>query len=170
MTFTSAEFTMDMFEAANAIEGKEGTSFIEEVRSFNVVGNKITIPYKIDANTIYIRGMVKATAPVTGKYSVTVSDTESVVTFAEGDFAAGDAVQVFYDREVADVHTLTMTTSAPSARGAVTARWPLYAGSKDGAEAAIKGYLQIEIPLCRVTALPGFDTSLTNRFPAQRCA
>ncbi|MDO4357276.1 MAG: hypothetical protein Q4E13_12280 [Clostridia bacterium] len=159
ITFTSAEFTMDMFSAANGVDGVDGAVNIEEVKKYTVTGNKITIPYKVDADSVYIRGMEAADAVGEGKYTVTPGDESTEIAFNTGEVPDGTDVQVFFEREVENVHTLNMTTSAPSSRGSVTARWPLYAGSNDGAESAVKGYVQIEIPLCRVTALPGFDTS-----------
>lgn len=161
MTFTSAEFTMEMFEAANGVNAVDGTAMISEVKSYMVTGNSIVIPYKVDADSIWINGLEKDNAAGEGKFAVEVEEqgNSTTITFGEGDVEDGTDVEVFFDREVENVHTLNMTTSAPSSRGSVTARWPLYAGSEDGAESAIKGYIQIEIPLCRVTALPGFDSS-----------
>lgn len=152
---------MDMFAAANAIDGVDETTMVSDVKSYSVAGDSIVIPYVINTETVYIRGMEKGDAAAEGVYTVEVDDEmkQTTITFNTGEIEAGTDVQVFFDREIENVHTLNMTTSAPSARGSVTARWPLYAGSQDGAESAIKGYIQIEIPLCRVTALPGFDTS-----------
>lgn len=161
MTFTSAEFTMEMFEAANGVNAVDGTEMISEVKSYMVTGNSIVIPYKVDADSVWINGLEKGNAAGEGKFAVEVEEqgNSTTITFAEGDIEDGTDVEVFFDREVENVHTLNMTTSAPSSRGYVTARWPLYAGSEDSAESSIKGYIQIEIPLCRVTALPGFDSS-----------
>lgn len=161
MVFTSAEFSMDMFSAANAVDGVDATAMISEVKSYMVTANSIVIPYKTDVESIYINGLEKADAIGEGVFTVEVDEDmpSTTITFNEGEVEEGTEIEVFFDREVENVHTLNMTTSAPSSRGSVTARWPLYAGSQDGAESAIKGYIQIEIPLCRVTALPGFDSS-----------
>lgn len=161
MTLTSAEFTMEMFEAANGVNAVDETVFIDEVKSYPVVSNSIIIPFKVDAESVYINGLTKGDAVAEGVFTVEVSEdeAETVITFNEGEFENDTDVEVFFDREVENVRTLNMTTGAPSSRGAAFMRWPLYAGSEDGAESAIKGYIQLEVPLCRVTALPGFDSS-----------
>ena len=152
---------MDMFSAANGVNGSTAKEWVDETRSYVVSSNAITIPYKINADDVYIDGMKMAESEPSseGEYKVDAQDGNSTITFNEGDFDDGAEVQVFFQREVENVHTMNTTTTAPSSRGEVIARWPVYAGSNDGAESAIKGYVQIMMPLARVTALPGFDTS-----------
>lgn len=161
MTFTSAAFSMDLFEAANAVNGVDEKAMIAEAKKYDVVGGTIVLPYKVDAESIYINGLEKGETAGEGVFTVEVDEElgSATITFGKTDVADGDQVEVFFEREVEGVHTLNMTTTNPSARGSLTARWPVYAGSDDGAESAIKGYVEVFVPLCRVNALPGFSTS-----------
>lgn len=161
MTFTSAAFSMDIFEAANAVNGVTAETTISEAKKYAVEGTTITLPYKVDVESVYINGLEKADEADKGKFSVAAVDggTGAIITFSAEDVQAGELVEVFFDHAVADVHTLNMTTTNPSARGTLTARWPVYAGSDDGSESAIKGHVEVFVPLCRVSSLPGFSNS-----------
>lgn len=161
MNFTSAAFTMDMFEAANAVTGVDEKAIISEAKKYDVVGGTVVLPYKVEAESIYINGLNKGETAGEGIFSVEIDEDmpSATITFSETDVKDGDQIEVFFDREVEGVHTLNMTTTNPSARGSLTARWPVYAGSDNGAESAIKGYVEVFVPLCRVSALPGFSTS-----------
>lgn len=159
MTFTSAAFSMDLFEAANAVNGVDGVIVTSEAKKYDVAGGTIVVPYKVDVESIYINGMEQGETAGEGIYSVETDEELGSVTITFAGIEDGTQIEVFFDREVEGGHSLNMTTTNPSARGSLTARWPVYAGSDDGAESAIKGYVEVFVPLCRVSTLPGFSTN-----------
>lgn len=57
VTFSSSQFTMEMFEMANAANMVEGDVGVMETKKYVVEdGLKITIPYECKKNSIRIRG------------------------------------------------------------------------------------------------------------------
>lgn len=165
-TFSSSQFSLDMFAMANAsaiVDGDFGT--LETKRYDVATGLKITIPYECQANSVKIRGMEEATTAAAGKFAVVITAAtaeaagKTEVTFNEGDAAIGDTIRVSYRRRIVNANKVTVTTKATTAKGALHAHWPVYSAGTDCTEAAIKGWLHLYLPRCRVTALPGFDNS-----------
>lgn len=122
--------------------------------------NKIAMPAGTDADSIYIAGLEKTDGNVeSGKYKVsTVSEGSCEIQF-HTDIAVGTEILVFYSRSVESAFNLNVTTNQAAARGEVIMTWPVLSASDDGAMSSVKGHLQIVIPMARVTAMPGFDTS-----------
>lgn len=83
----------------------------------------------------------------------------ATVTFASGDVTMGDTIRVAYRRVLEDARVVTVKTTSPTAKGALTATWPVYSAGTDCTEAAVKAYLHMYVPSVRVTQLPGFDSS-----------
>lgn len=137
-------------------------------------GLTISIPETIVVGSSFIFGSTYVTgaAASSGKHietAVTDPSTSTTITFHNGDAASGDIVRVVY-RVLATADRAKVLTTSTSARGEVTMKWPVYSSGVDCTEAAIKGYVILTIYMARVSAMPGFDTSLNYRFPAQKCA
>lgn len=166
-----------MFAMANAVKMKQGDVSTLESKLFDVeTGLKITLPYEVKAGSVRINGFTETTEADAGKFSVTVTAAgegapKTEITFSEGDVNIGDTLRVAYRRRVNGASVATVKTNSTTAKGALFAHWPVYSSGTDCTESAVKGYLHLFIPRVRVTALPGFDNSLTKyRLPAQKCA
>lgn len=176
MSFASAQFTMDMFVMANAVKDNTADYGKYETKRYDVVDNKITIPYEVQVESVAIRNMTRATAASTGKFSVTVTKgtaqaaPKTEITFAEGDYTEGETIRVSYKRRSVNATRIAISTTTPMSKGEVYATWPVYSSGTDCTESTQKGEIQIHIYRVRVSAAPGFDTSLTYRLPAQKCA
>ena len=158
-SFTNGQWDGDMFESAYATKAEDKATTTRETASYEVAtGSKIEIPYEAVEGSIYIRGMEKAESATTGKYTVTSSSGKTTITFAEGDVAVGDYIQVSYER-TATMHTMDMQTVGTMARGELWYHIPVYSAGIDCTEAAIKGYIHVHIFRVRVTTPPGFDGS-----------
>lgn len=169
VTFESSQFSMDMFAMANAenIKDSDENYDVLETKRFDVKDNggklQIEIPYKITDKSVKIRGlelMDGSTTPTTGKFTLKVEDAKATIELASDDVTAGDSIRVSYRRVVNQgSHTLSVSTTSTTAKGAVTWHLPVYSSGTDCTESSIKGMLHIVIYRCRVTALPGFSTS-----------
>lgn len=143
---------------------QKDTSTVES-KYFNVLaGLKIEIPFQTKEGTVKIKGFghVDGDTPEAGKFAVeygTSSAPKTVLVFEEDDCAVGDKMRVTYRRRVNNASVATVLTTNRSATGGLTVHWPVYSSGTDVAESAIKGWLHMELPRVRVTALPGFDTS-----------
>lgn len=171
-TFTSALFTMDMFEMANATNLEQGDIGTRETKRFEVSDElTITLPYEVQEGSIEIKGMTEAEAPAEGEtlaegtYSVAITaateeaDGQTVLTFNAADVTAGDMKRISYKRRVVNAARVVVKTTSTSSKGALYAHWPLYSSGTDCTEANIKAWIHLYIPRTRVTAAPGFDSS-----------
>lgn len=164
-SFTSAQFSMDMFDMANDVTTESKAWSVYDTGLFEVGSDlTFTMAKLAESGTTYIRNLAEDTALGTGKYTVTVVPTSgtigprSKIAFYTGDVVSGDTVRVTYSvSETATVGEVLTTGSA--ARGELTMRWPVYSAGIDCTEAAVKGWVVVHIFRCRVSALPGFDTS-----------
>jgi hypothetical protein len=153
---------MEMFEMANATELEAATDYgVYETKRYDVGDDlKITLPKEVDTESIQIRGLEAGDEATTGTYKVEGgTDADVTITFAEGDVTAGDMVRVSYMRKAATVQKMVVKTTSPTARGMAEIEYPVYSAGTDCTESAIKGILRLRIHRCRVTAMPGFDTS-----------
>ena len=169
-TFASSQFTLEMFSMANATSIEDGDFGIRESHLYDVeTGLKITIPYETKANSVRIPGVTQGESAAQGKFTVVVTaatadtDGSTVITLYEGDATVGDTVRVSYIRRIVDSSKVSVTTKATTAKGSLFAHWPVYSAGDSCEDASVKGWLHLYIPRCRVTALPGFDNSLTTQ-------
>ena len=177
-TFTSAQFTAEMFEAANNTTATDADYGAYEADWYAVDANlKVTLPFETQATSILIRGLEAANADAAGKFVVTVTQkngatpAKTEIAFHTGDVAKDDSVLVFYKRRIVNAHIIDVKTTSVAAKGSLHAYWPIYSDGTDCTEASKKGLFHLYMPRVRVTAMPGFDTSLTqDRLPAQKCA
>ena len=166
MTFASSQFTMDMFEMANATNAEQKDVGIAESKRYDVqTGQVINLPFEVQTGSVKIRGLEEAETAATGKFKVEITasaeneDGKTVITLAEGDAVVGDIVRVGYVRRVVDAQVVTVKTTSTTSKGSVVYHWPIYSSGTDCTEASIKAKLHMVVPRVRVTALPGFDNS-----------
>lgn len=161
MSFTSAQFNMDLFEMANDGVATDESYEIYESNLFDVAaGLTITIPYVVEVSTIKIRGLeYTADAAAAGKFTAEADEDSTTVTFATGDVAEGDSVRVGYYRTVTEAHVVSVKSTSTSAKGEAWLTIPVYTDGKDCSASSIKGYVIIRLYRVRVSAQPGFDNS-----------
>lgn len=165
-SFESSQFSIDMFSMANAIDMTNGDYGTRETERYDVVENKITIPYEVQAGSVKIRGLEEADgAAAAGKFQVTITaataetDGKTEITLNAGDFTAGQPVRVSYVRRVVNGTQVAVLTTSSTAKGELWAHYPVYSSGVDCTDASIKGWVHMYFPRVRVTALPGFDAS-----------
>ena len=162
---TSSEFRADLFEMAHAVTATAAVGhIIYESKLYDVEALlKITLP--VGATAPFIAGMEAAAIAAAGKFTF-VSPT---ITFFAGDVAVGDTVLVSY--KIATAGTLIpISADGGSSKGSLQLEYPVYSSGTDCTEASKKGALYLTVYRVRVSAMPGFDSSLSYRFPAQKCA
>lgn len=137
-TFASSQFTMDMFQMANATNLVDGDFGTLETKRYEVeTGLKLTIPYETQTGSVKIRGLAEATAAEAGKFKVTITAAtadaagKTEITLAEGDAAVGDTIRVSYRRRVVGAAKMTVTTKSTTSKGALYAHWPVYSSGDD---------------------------------------
>ena len=165
-TFASSQFSVDMFEMANATNLVTGDFGTLESKRFEVeTGQVINIPYECQTGSVKIRGLREDTTLAAGKFTVAITaatadtDGATVVTLNTGDATVGDTIRVSYRRRMVDATQVSVSTKSTTAKGALYAHWPIYSAGGDCREAAVKAWLHLYLPRVRVTALPGFDSS-----------
>ena len=165
-TFESAQFDMEIFEMANSAETQAGDYGIYESKRFDVeTGLKITVPYEVKEGSVKIRGLEEASAAAAGKFAVAITPAtaqtagKAEITFNDGDVSVGDTVRVAYQRRVVNGGKVSVKSTSTSAKGTLYADWNVYADGTNCKDAAIKGILHMVIYRCRVSALPGMNTS-----------
>ena len=154
---TSAQFNSEMFAMANNSNFTESafTDMFTEYVDVDATTHTATLYYTPIENSIFIRGLTQDDTVGEGKYTVTT--TGGATTLAFNTDVSGD-VEVTYERSVANAHVMELDNQE-SAIGEVIFKWPVYSSSSDCSDSAIKGYYVVHVFRCRVTALPGFDTS-----------
>ena len=165
-TFECAEFNLDIFEMANAVDIEEGDFGAYESGRFEVeTGLKINMPFEVKSGSVKIRGLTEDTTASTGKFSVAITasaaatEGKTVITFGSGDVTVGDTVRVVYQRRVVGGARVPVLTTSTAAKGSLYANWNIYSDGASCADASIKGILHLVIYRVRVTALPGFNNS-----------
>lgn len=170
--FESSQFTIDMFAMSNAEKLSEGDFGIRETDRFDVEAGEgqtpaltVTLPFEVQEGSVRIRGLVEDEAAAAGKFKVDITaagaqaDGQTVITFANGDVQDGDTIRVSYRRRVVGATALDVKTTSSTAKGSLSAHYPVYSSGTDCTDASVKGWLHLEIPRVRVTALPGFSNS-----------
>lgn len=154
---TSAQFNSEMFAMANNAGFTESafTDMVTEYLNVDPTSHSATLTYLPVEGTMFVRGLEEGESVAEGKYIVTPGTTNATITFNSD--VSGE-VEVTYERSVADAHVMSLDNKQ-SAIGEVIMKWPVYASGSDCTDSAIKGYYVVRIFRCRVTAMPGFDTS-----------
>ena len=167
-TYDISNFTTEIFEMANAVTGADADYGTRETKRYDVVtGPQITIPYEVKAGSVKITGLTESsnTTPAEGTFKVAITAAgettagSTVVTLNAADAAVGDTIRVSYIRRVVDGHRVSVKTTSTTAKGELWAHYPVYSSGFDCTEAAVKGWVHINIFRVRVTAMPGISSS-----------
>ena len=166
ITFSSSQFTLDMFAMANATKVTEGDVGTLETKRYEVGANQsITLPFEVQKGSVKIRGLTAGESATAGTFTVKITPAASetagstVITLAGDDVTEGDVIRVSYRRRVVGAHRVQVRTDSTTAKGALSTHWPVYSSGTDCTESSIKGLLHLYVPRVRATALPGFDNS-----------
>lgn len=160
-TFESSEFTLDMFAMANDVKAEDTEDYaVRTSDRFDVSdSNTITLDGQAEDGSIFINGFQEADEAATGKYSVDSTGDNTIITFDASDVTEDQTIRVSYKRIIPQSSVVSVLTTSHTARGALTATWPVYASGTDCSESSIKAKVHVFIPSVRATALPGFDSS-----------
>lgn len=166
ITFASSQFTMEMFEMANAANAVEKETGVRESKRYEVeTGLMINLPFEIQEKSVAISGLTEGTTAAAGTYKVEITKAaastagETTITFAEGDVVVGDTIRVAYKRRIHGAAVVSELANSGTVKGELTLTWPVYSSGIDCTESSIKGYLHRVFYRVRATALPGFDNS-----------
>ena len=169
VSFESSAFTLDIFELANATHIVEGDMGTLESKRYEVgTGLKITLPFEVATNSVFVRGLEEATTAASGKFSVAITAStasaagSTVITFHEDDVTVGDTIRVAYRRRVIGAQRVIVKNSSTTAKGALYMHFPVYSSGSDCKESAIKGWLHIHFYRVRVTQVPGVNASFKS--------
>lgn len=175
VTVTSAEFRADMFEMAhNTTAATDAAYSLRRSGIFNVLAG-LTVKLPDGASSPYIVGMTVGGSTAAGVYTfahVAVAGevpAHELITFHTGDVVVGDDVQITYTLAGSGTK-IPVSVISSSSQGALQLQYPVYSTGTDCSDSAIKGNLYLSVFKVRVTAMPGFDSSLICRLPAQKCA
>lgn len=173
ISMTSGQFNAELFALANGANFKADetyTTYTTEHLIPDAASHKITLAHTPIEKTVSIAGLVEGTSA--GAASKEGDPDTFAVSGAEvtlPDDVTGE-VEVSYEYTVTGAN-VAMIDNATSAIGEAVFKWPVYNSGEDCTDASIKGYVIMKVFRCRVTQMPGFDTSLdSNRFLAQQCA
>lgn len=163
MQATSGQFNADLFAMSNNKTFAAQSYSVPYTAVYAVDAGKHTIEIATDVSikdTIIIDGLEKGETAETGKFKVeevAPSDEEpykTTITLGDADI---DEVEVtYYVTKDANVIEIDNKTAAV---GELIAKWPVYATGDESDAAGVKGYVLMKVYKCRVTAMPGFDTS-----------
>ena len=158
--FETAGITGELFTmSASKVTQKAEFSSLESKRYTVNHDNQIILPFLVKDNSISIRGLTYAQAPAAGAFSSEAADASTILTFSPDDFKEGDDVRVAYKRVIQDAEVITTTTRLKAVTGSVTVHWPVYSGTRDGQDSAVKGYLHMLIYRVKLTEPATISTS-----------
>ena len=158
---TSGEFNADMFAMANATSFEnvaEYEDYFTEHLTIDATEHTVKLARKAIENSIYINGLEQASEAGAGKYVVTDSSDDPAVTLITFDASETGEIEVSYRAMIADV-PVAMIDNKTTAIGEAVCKWPVYDNGDDCSVSGIRGYVVLRMFKCRVTQLPGFDTS-----------
>lgn len=175
MQLTSGQFDSSLFSLANGGDFEAAGSYkVPVTKILPVQSDKVTLQgctTNIDAADVLINGMdrVTTTPASTGKYLVTTTSSGGVytseVTFYDGDFDDGAMVEVTWYETKTNGLKLDVSNDKAAVGEAIFV-WPVYNGGENieqgtGTFSAqdYKGYIVLDVYRCRITQVPGFDTS-----------
>lgn len=166
ITFESSQFSLEMFEMAQATNIVTGDKGIFETARFEVeTGRKITLPFEVKSGTVKIRGLEEASTLDADKFTVAITEAgaetagSTVVTFNEGDVAVGDTIRISYRRRGVNVAVVADTATSGTARGELWLHYPVYSAGIDCTEASMKGRVHEHLYRVRATQIPSTSGS-----------
>jgi hypothetical protein len=173
MQCTSGQFNADLFAMAN------GQNFTEQIMCIPYTKNvELVKPSEGSTSTTYTfptKGKVAADLvnyPVTvncmedgdgveaGTYKATVGTDNNSITVVVGDYSNDEEIKYmdvtyYVEQAVKKIDIDNKSTAV----GSLIAKWPVYSSGEEGNAGGVKGHLLMHIGKCRITAMPGFDTS-----------
>lgn len=160
ISLTSGQFNADLFALANNRSFAPQAYDLYMTETVTIVNNKATLSHVAKAGTVSIAGLEEATTAAEGKFAVAdVDATETVPAHTEITFVGEEGeIEISYEVTVDDAQVIEVDNKS-TAIGSALFRWPVYGSSEDCTDSAIKGYLNMKVYRCRVTQMPGFDTS-----------
>ena len=166
ISMTSGQFNADLFALANGTKfdaDSSYTTYITEHLTPDATAHTVTLSQTPLTNSVSIAGMEEGTTaadetPASGNTPATnakfaVSGT--TVTFPTS--ITGE-VEISYEYTVSGAKVAQIDNQT-SAIGEAVFKWPVYNSGEDCTDAAVKGYVIMKVYRCRVTQMPGFDTS-----------
>lgn len=165
LQMTSAQFNADLFAMANGVQFQDDTEFrmpyteYVEVTLDNDkhVATLVRTPVADTVSILHLaNGSEAGQTDATTK--LTTFKVDGKVIELPDDIPVGTTIEVFYEAEVAAAKSVDINNQA-AATGEAICKWPVYAAGDDCSGSAIKGYAILKIYKCRVTQMPGFDTS-----------
>lgn len=166
ISMTSGQFNAELFALANGTEFEKSTTyktFTTEHLIPDATAHTVTLAHVPTENSVSIAGMDQGTtaadevvaAEGVEPKNATFAVNEGVITFPA---SIAKEVEISYEYVVEEAH-VAMIDNATSAIGEAVFKWPVYNSGEDCTDASIKGYLIMHVYRCRVTQMPGFDTS-----------
>lgn len=164
---TSGQFNAELFALANGSNFEADanyTTYTTEHLTVDATAHTVTLKETPVANSVSIAGMEEGTSaaeevPASGddpavnaKFAV----SGKLVTFPES--ITGE-VEISYEYVVNGANVAQIDNQT-SAIGEAVFKWPVYNSGEDCTDASVKGYVIMKVYRCRVTQMPGFDTSL----------
>ena len=168
MQATSGQFNAELFAMANGQNFSEEEFYIPFTKAYTVDSTKaITIKEAGLVNdadhAITVEGMTEdkeaSGSLQAGFYKVgEIASDACTITF--GDLANDEGINTvdvtFYVKQ--SVKKIDVDNKS-TAVGELIAKWPVYASGEEGNAAGVKGHLIMQVYKCRITQMPGFDTS-----------
>ena len=176
MQCTSGQFNADLFAMANGQNFKDSIMYVPFTKTIEIQAGVSSYTLEVqgtlvntEAHPITIDGMEKVKDAGTGsleagfyKVGEPTAGTEGKYTAAItlGDTANDEGVNyisVTYYVQT-DVKKIDIDNKS-TAVGSLIAKWPVYSSGEEGNAGGVKGHLLMQVGKCRITAMPGFDTS-----------
>lgn len=175
MQATSGQFNAEIFAMANGQNFTENGKYMipfTEVVELKTGVTSYTIHtdapiVNTEAYPVSVEGMTaveSSTAVPAGSFYVATStgdDTDGYDTvITVGDFSNKDGVATmdvtyYLEKAVKQIQIDNKTTAV----GELIAKWPVYSSGEEGNAGGVKGHLIMQVYKCRITQMPGFDTS-----------
>jgi hypothetical protein len=167
MQCTSGQFNADLFAMANGQTFKQKTFYVPFTKTFEVDSTKkVTLTHAglidNDDYKVTVEGMERVdsnTSIPAGSYHVS-EVTSDACTLTIGDMKNDEgitSVEVTYYIQQ-NVKAIDIDNKS-TAVGSLIAKWPVYSSGEEGNAGGVKGHLLMQVGKCRITAMPGFDTS-----------
>lgn len=163
MQATSGQFNADLFAMSNNKTFSVQSYSVPYTAVYAVSAGTHTVEIMTDASikdTIIVDGLEKGETAAEGKFKVEETTPSGggqyKTTITLGDTDIEEVEVTYYVVKDANVIEIDNKTAAV---GELIAKWPVYATGDESDAAGVKGYVLVKVHKCRVTAMPGFDTS-----------
>lgn len=154
ISMTSGQFNAELFALANGRNFEESETyktFYTEHLTPDATSHAVTLKYTPTVGSVSIAGMEEGSTAGEGVFVV----NDEVVTF---DNSITGEVEISYEYTVTSANVIEIDNKT-SAIGEAVFKWPVYNAGQDCTESSVKGYVIMHLYRCRVTQMPGFDTS-----------